>query len=42
MRSRTEENRKYYLKTKESRKAKYHKSKDDLFNNFINLLNNNV
>ena len=42
MRSRTEENRKYYLKTKELRKAKYHKSKDDLFNNFINLLNNNV
>ena len=37
MRSRTEENRKYYLKTKELRKAKYHKSKDDLFNNFIKI-----
>ncbi len=42
MRSRTEENRKYYLKTKELRKNKYYKSKEDLLNNFINLLNKNI
>ncbi len=42
MKSRKIENRKYYLKTKELRKAKYYKSKDELLNNFINLLNNNI
>lgn len=42
MKLRTLENRKYYLKTKELRKAKYYKSKDDLLNSFINLLNKNI
>lgn len=42
MKSRQLENKKYYQKTKELRKAKYYKSKDELLNNFINLLNKNI